>query len=201
LQDPRESWLKGKSLSLKEEGVKAEVLRKMRDGKQEEGAYWAPSREHAQFCLNCLGLTAPAVAVVVIAIMPVAAVSRTDREVGAATTINPDAAIIVAPSLAEDARRFTALANQANASKGVDLAAVKIEVVGSAVESARAAIAASIVFTGTDGKVSAATAVNPDVRSDDAPRSAIYARGIAPLADQFDAAVSVDRAEVAIVVV
>ena len=58
-----------------------------------------------------LSLAAP-VAVIVVIIWMIAAIKpRTSLEVGAAAPVDPNAAIIVAPRLAEDARSLAALAD------------------------------------------------------------------------------------------
>jgi len=64
--------------------------------------------------------------VVVIAIMEA---TRSDREVGATATVNPNAAISESPCAAIDARGLTFLANDFNAAIRVHAAEVTVEVV------------------------------------------------------------------------
>lgn len=79
-----------------------------REGKQKEGA----SRNHPRmenWEIEAPGndLVAPVVAIVTIVV--IAAIA--DREVGSASTINPNATVVVAPGAPIDAGRFAALAN------------------------------------------------------------------------------------------
>jgi len=146
----------------------------------------------------------PVVAVVVIvAVMTIAAVvSGADGEIGTATAVNPNAAVVVTPGLAKDARRVAALAHEANAAVGVHAAAVDIEIVGSAIESADAAVAVIVrIFIGADGKVSPTATVHPNVVAYNAPSAPIDAGGFTSLTKKFDATIGVDRAKVAIEVV
>src|SRR5882724_1353143 len=148
----------------------------------------------------------PIVAVVVIVVAIVlavtAAVPSADGEIRAASAVDPNASVIKAPSLSEDAGRFAALANQADTTVGVDAAAAEVEVIGRAIEGADSAVASAIgVFPCADGKIRAASAVDPDAVAGDAPGPAVDARGLAPLADEFDVAVAVDTAEMTIEIV
>jgi len=144
----------------------------------------------------------PIVAVVVIVVAVVlavtAAVPSADGEIRAASAVDPNASVIKAPSLSEDAGRFAALANQADTTVGVDAASAEVEVIGRAIEGAASAIG---VFPCADGKIRAASTVDPDAVAGDAPGPAVDARGLAPLADEFDAAVAVDTAEMTIEIV
>jgi len=144
----------------------------------------------------------PIVAVVVIIVAVTAVVASADGEIRATAAVDPDAAVIKAPSLSEDAGRFAATANQADTIVGIDAAAAEVEVIRRAVEGADAAVATVIsVIPGADGKISTTAAVDPDPVAGDAPGPAIDARGFALLADEFDAAVGVDGAEMEIEII
>lgn len=146
---------------------------------------------------------APVVAVIAIAVVTGAAIiTAADCEVGAATTVDPNAAVVEAPGLAVNTGSFTALANEADAAVGADWAAVDVEVVGRTIKGASAAVVVVVgVVAGADGEIGAATAVDPDAVAGNAPGAAVNAGGFALLANDFDAAVSVDGAEVAIEIV
>jgi len=139
-----------------------------------------------------------------VTIMTIASVvTSADSEIGAAATVNPDAAFIEAPGLTEDAGCFAALANQANAAEGVRAAAAEIEIVRRAIKGANTSAKAGVirVVAGSYGEVSAATAVNPNAVACDAPGAAINAGRFAALTNDLNATVGVEGAEVAVKVV
>ena len=82
-------------------------------------------------------LAMPIVAVVVIVVVATvvavtAAVSSADGKIRATSAVDPNASVIIAPSLSEHAGSFAPLANQADTTVGVDAAAAEVEVIGRA---------------------------------------------------------------------
>src|SRR5262249_22186325 len=148
-----------------------------------------------------LDLVTPVVAVVVIvAVMTIAAVvSGVGGGNGTASAGHPNTPSGGTPRLGQDNRRDAAVSREANAAVGVHAAAVDIEIVGSAIESADAAVAVIVrIFIGADGKVSPTATVHPNVVACNAPSAPIDAGGFTPLTKKFDATIGVDRAKVAI---
>jgi len=142
----------------------------------------------------------PIVAVVVIVVVATvvavtAAVSSADGKIRAASAVDPNASVIKAPGLSEHAGSFAALANQADTTVGVDAAATEVEVIGRAIERADSVASAIGGFPCANGKIRAASAVDPNAVSGDAPGSPVDTRRLATLADEFDATGAVDRAE------
>ena len=134
--------------------------------------------------------------------MAVTAVPRADGEICAASVVDPNASVIKAPSLSEDAGRFAALANQADTTVCIDAAAAEVEVIGRTIEGPYSTVASAIgVFPYANGEVRAASAVDPDAVPSHAPGPAVDARGLAPLTHELDAARAVDRAEMTIEIV
>ena len=140
----------------------------------------------------------PIVAVVIVVATVVAvtaAVSGADDKIRAASAVDPNASVIKAPSLSEYAGSFAALANQADTTVGVDAAAAEVEVIGRAIERTDSVASAISVFPCANGEIRAASAVDPNAVSGDAPGSPVDTRRLATLADEFDATGAVDRAE------
>ena len=140
----------------------------------------------------------PIVAVVIVVATVVAvtaAVSGADDKIRAASAVDPNASVIKAPSLSEHAGSVATLANQADATVGVDAAATEVEVIGRAIERADSVASAIGGFPCANGKIRAASAVDPNAVSGDAPGPPVDTRRLAMLADEFDATGAVDRAE------
>ena len=152
-----------------------------------------------------LFLAMPIVAVVVIVVAIVvavtAAVPNSDGEIRAASAVDPNASVIKAPSLSEHAGCFAALANQVDTTVGVDAAAAEVEVIGRAIERPDSVRSAIKVFPCANGEIRAASAVDPNAVSGDAPGPPVDTRRLATLADEFEATGAVDRAEMSIEIV
>jgi hypothetical protein len=139
----------------------------------------------------------PIVAVLVVAtvVAVTAAVLSADGKIRATSAVDPNASVIKAPSLSELAGSFAALANQAHTTVGVDTAAAEVEVIGRAIERADSVASAISVFSSANGEIRAASPVDPNAVSREAPGPPVNTRRLATLADEFDATGAVDRAE------
>jgi len=117
-----------------------------------------------------------------------------DFEIGAATAIHPNSAIVIAPSSAVDAVGFTALAEEPNAAASVSLAGMPVHIVRRAGHGLRrAAVAGRTQF-----KVSAATLIHPNAATVVTPSATENAFRTAALTGEAYAVADARRAKVAI---
>jgi len=88
-----------------------------------------------------------------LALLPLIAAVPTDRELGAAATIDPESAIVVAPGVVLDAGGAADLAGELDAAAGVDVTVVALAIVGRAGDDLSLAVAAGLKNgTGRSGK-------------------------------------------------
>ncbi len=111
-----------------------------------------------------------------------------DFEIGPASVVHPDAVTVISPSLAVDAIRVTALANQSHASAGIHVANFPVHVIRGAIDGRHSATARIPATFSPDLKIGSAAPVHPDAPLIEAPGAAIIARRAAALAHQLNSA-------------
>jgi len=138
-------------------------------------------------------IAVPAAAVVVAPVAcpfaPFTVATVDDFEIGAAASVDPDTLAVITPGAVVNAIGFAALADDEDAVARVNRAEIAVHVIGRAVQQgggARLPVAGN-------AEIGAAAAVDPNAALSGAPRLALYAGGLAALANHAHAKAGIGR--------